>query len=125
MHFMEYYFASIILCKMKKWGACIYYKASTGSIYIKFNHWNLGYMRVADHNGRKRCRYRWILDIREENKDKFEIYTYKGIRRCIFGVNAVDRFISAFEKQAKENNIHVGDKQTYKEYLCQKKKKRK
>lgn len=41
----------------------VYHKALTGSVYIKFKDERIGSLRIADHPGRKKYKYRWNLCI--------------------------------------------------------------
>ena len=53
--------ATKLVKKLSKHGAWVYHKAATGSIYIKFGDPKLCSLRIADHNGRERYRYKWNL----------------------------------------------------------------
>lgn len=63
----------IILKELKELGAYIYHESTYGSVYIKFKKANIGSLRIADHNGRTKYRYRWSLRL-----DYTEKYTIEG-----------------------------------------------
>jgi hypothetical protein len=49
----------------------IYYSALTGSVYIKFDNPRLRSLRIGDHDGREKYRYKWNLryDINKSYKE--------------------------------------------------------
>lgn len=103
--------AKILLDKLSQWKPYIYHKALTGSIYIKFPHWGLGSLRVGDHKGRSKYRYRWIC--RVDWEDKMITDLYKGTPRTRFSPDKVDLFVDEFEKQAEERGIKPGDREAW------------
>lgn len=50
--------AETIIERLKAYGAYLYCQATTGSVYVKFPHWGLGSIRIGDHKGLERYRYR-------------------------------------------------------------------
>jgi hypothetical protein len=58
----------------------IFHKALTGSIYIKFKNENLRSLRIADHTGRKKYRYKWNLIIDGETREEKD----RGIARYYY-----------------------------------------
>lgn len=54
-------YANELLEKLKDLEPRIHAKAQTGSIYIKFADSKIGALRVGDHPGKPRLRYRWSL----------------------------------------------------------------
>lgn len=62
-------------------GAYIYKKAKSGSIYIKFANKDLGSLRIADHEGRSKYRYRWNL--RSDLKASYN-YRDRGVVRYYY-----------------------------------------
>ena len=69
----------------------IYYKAATGSIYIKFKDKRLLSLRIGDHRGREKYKYKWNL-----RKDINEICKYldRGTMRYVYPWNKVNIMIS-------------------------------
>lgn len=57
----------------------IYYKAATGSIYIKFKCSELGSIRISEHEGRKKYKYRWNLVLC--GKDEYYCQMDRGCKR--------------------------------------------
>lgn len=63
-------------------GAYIYHHATTGSTYVKFEDERIGSLRIADHPGRKRYRYRWNLIT--DGLDRPEKLNDRGINRWYY-----------------------------------------
>lgn len=53
--------ANELMEKLKDLEPRIHAKAQTGSIYIKFADSRIGALRIGDHPGKPRLRYRWSL----------------------------------------------------------------
>jgi len=79
----------------------IYHKAtSTNSIYIKFLDERIGSIRIGDHNGIGKYRYRWNLrrDLKEE-----KIEYDRGVVRHYYPFEQKDLMIEAIKKYHKIN----------------------
>jgi hypothetical protein len=109
--------AETLLEKLSKWGAYIYHEATTGSMYIKFPHWGLGSIRVGDHKGITKYRYRWRVRL-----DKPAGYHCNLMDRgtTVLEVSPVnlDLLIEQFEAAAAARSIQPGDTETWDEYLA-------
>lgn len=105
---------------LQKWGAYVYYEAKTGSVYVKFPHWGLGSIRIANHDGIPKYAYRWNLTLHREYQWRFE--DDRGVYRLYFGIERLDDFIREFESQAKDRNIKPGDIEAYEDYKGKKRK---
>ena len=101
----------LVVDRLKPWGAYIYYHAATGSVYVKFPHWGLGSVRLADHKGIAKYAYRWNFVATKESE--WKIITDRGIRRLFFGKNNFELFITTFESEAKSRGIKPGDEAEY------------
>ena len=105
-----------LLKLLDQWGAYVYHEAITStSIYIKFPHWGLGSIRIGDHRGRMKYRYRWMLRT-DGPPDTWSWDEDRGVRRLTFGVNEIRRFVREFEIQAADRGIKPGDKETWEEF---------
>lgn len=61
------------LKRLNSLGAYIYHESVGGSVYIKFRDERMGSIRIADHPGRKKYKYRWNLRVDiEESRVKFD-----------------------------------------------------
>jgi len=79
-----------ILRELKDLNPYIYHKALTGSIYVKFKDKRLRSVRIADHNGRAKYRYKWnIFKGYKEDSVKYD----KGVRRYFFSFGQFDKFL--------------------------------
>ena len=81
--------ANIILVECKNIGAYIYKKAMSGSIYIKFNK-KCGSLRVGDHKGREKYRYKWEIRIDKEGKS---VRLDRGVIRRVYGADSINKMI--------------------------------
>lgn len=52
-----------LIAKLHKEQAYIYHSATTGSVYIKFDDERLRSVRVADHPGRDKYKYKWNVRV--------------------------------------------------------------
>lgn len=50
-----------VLGELASLGAYLYYSAVTGSQYIKFKDPRVGSLRIGDHRGKEKYRYKWNL----------------------------------------------------------------
>lgn len=50
-----------VLKELKTLGAYQYYSAASGSQYVKFKDPRLGSVRIGDHRGKEKYRYKWNL----------------------------------------------------------------
>lgn len=81
--------------ELKGFGLKKYYVAQTGSTYLRFRDSRLRSVRVGDHDGREKYRYKWNL--RSDIPSSFE-RNDRTICRFYFTFNN----ISAFVKRVKE-----------------------
>jgi len=108
--------AKICLRKLRKWKPYIHAEAKTGSVYIKFPHWKLGSIRIADHKGIKLYKYRWNICTHLKANHFSEDYD-RGTIRIYVGIANLTRLFSLFEESAKQRNIKPGDEESYEERI--------
>lgn len=96
---------------------------TTSSTYIKLPHWALGSVRVGDHRGREKYRYRWELRL-DVPPDTWEEYEDRGVVRLRFGSGMLEEFVLEFEKQAAERGVERGARETWQDYLARRGKER-
>ena len=79
----------------------IYHTAQTGSIYIKFDAANIGSLRIGDHKGRDKYKYRWNLrtDIEESSIDSTNKH-----KRYYYPMDEIDDMTHHMENFAKKVN---------------------
>jgi hypothetical protein len=92
--------------RLSKWNAYIYHVALTGSVYIKFPHWKLGSIRIADHDGRQKYHYTWTI-----STDK----KWRPERSFLW--DSLEVFAQAFERHAERRGVKPGDTETWKERI--------
>ena len=82
----------VIALNKHKLGAYIYHKANTGSAYIRFENPNLCSVRIGDHDGIERYKYKFNLrrDLRTQGWQKED-----GVWRYYAGFNHIDKLIEA------------------------------
>lgn len=61
--------------------AHVFHKATTGSVYVRFDNANIGSVRIGDHDGREKYRYRFNLrqdltECKTENDNGIERYYF-------------------------------------------------
>ena len=76
---------SEIFEKLAEFKPYIYYSARTGSVYIKFENSGLRSLRVGDHDGKEKYRYKWNLRY-DINKSYSE--NDNGVMRHYFPANS-------------------------------------
>lgn len=54
-------FRRAVVKRLQVLGAYLFYSAGTGSQYVKFTDPRLGSLRIGDHGGREKYRYKWNL----------------------------------------------------------------
>lgn len=80
----------------------IYHKStSTSSIYIKFLDERIGSIRVGDHNGIEKYRYRWNL---RKDLNEIKLENDQGIVRHYYPFNQLDQMVADIKKY---HRIHV------------------
>lgn len=84
-----------VLIELKDLGAYIYCEATTGSIYIKFEDARLCSLRIGDHDGKEKYKYKWNL--RFDIKDSYETQD-GGVRRFYFPTTQISKFIARLRK---------------------------
>lgn len=83
--------------------AYIYHVAMTGSVYIRFKDRLLGSIRIGDHTGKEKYRYKF--NIRDDMK-KFSVKNDRGVRRFYFPMTDYGRntFIKILKKSVTARN---------------------
>lgn len=91
--------AELLISRLEAKGikAYIWHVATTGSIYIRFEEQRMSSVRIGDHDGREKYKYKWNLrsDIKKEFMQKED-----GIWRLYFPLNAVDSLLVKLEEHA-------------------------
>ncbi len=87
-----------VLEDLKPLGAYSYYSAATGSQYIKFEDPRLGSLRIGDHKGREKYRYKWNLMVGGERRT---VQTGK-ILRHFYPISDIDAMCSEIRKHSGE-----------------------
>ena len=83
----------LILEELKDLQPYVYHSAmSSNSIYIKFKDARLGSLRISDHCGIKKYKYKWNL--RSDQIEDFLLDTDEGRRRFYYSFNALTQFYS-------------------------------
>lgn len=72
-----------------------YHHSKWGSYYIKFEDTRLRSVRVGDHDGRERYRYKWNL---RSDLDKADIQMDKGCRRFYFPLSQIEGMANRIKK---------------------------
>ena len=68
----------------------IYHLANTGSCYYKFDDERLGNLRLADHSGKSKYKYRWNLRL---DLKKSETFKDKGKNRFYYTLADLPKMI--------------------------------
>ena len=104
-----------LMDRFDKWQPYLYHVALTGSAYIKFPHWGLGSIRVADHKGREKYRYRWNVDTRKSQWGTYKRFKDRGTLRVVCGGGMLQTLQEEFEFQAAQRGITPGTREEWKE----------
>ena len=74
------HYANKLVTKLNKRGlrAYVYYKARTGSVYVKFRDNYFGSIRIADHDGYDK--YSYMYNIREDIEKSYSEYDGTTLR---------------------------------------------
>lgn len=91
--------AEVVIARLAHRGAYISYRATTGSVYIKFTDERYGSMRVADHTGKKRYAFKWNVWVSDKRillreRDRHVIrrhYSQHHIDRLVRDIEAYRR----------------------------------
>lgn len=93
-----------ILINLRELGAKIHKRAKTGSIYIKFEDRTLGNLRIGDHDGREKYRYRWNIraDVDESYKETIGnrtryYYSFYDVHKCVEAIKEYARGAYLYE----------------------------
>lgn len=86
-----------LLKEFEPLGIYIYHVSTWDSVYIKFAHNELRSIRIGDHKGRQKYKYKWNIDL--EGKTRTE--TDDGIKRFYYTPEDVDLLINAIYERAK------------------------
>ena len=87
-----------VLCKLSNLGAWVYHRAATGSVYIKFADPKLCSLRMADHEGREKYRYKWNL---MENGLKSYKINDGNVCRRFYTLDDIDKMVRDINREAK------------------------
>jgi hypothetical protein len=103
--------ASKVVAHLIDWGAYFYHKAKTGSVYIKFPHWGLGSIRVADHNGKGKYTYRWR--VRTDKTGHIKRGVHRGVEFLEVSPDMMDHLVDEFESSAEKRGVRTGDEEVW------------
>lgn len=104
--------ADAVIVLLKEWGAYMYHEATTGSMYIKFPHWGLGSIRIGDHRGIGKYKYRWRVRT-DMDKNYSKMFQQEKTLVTEVGIDKIDFLIHEFQEQAKSRGIRPGDKESW------------
>lgn len=93
---------NIILRELSSLGAYVYHKSKYNSVYIKFNDPELRSLRIGDHEGRAKYRYKWNLRFDLDSKTLVD----NGVTRFyynIFDLTKMINHIKAYQAKIIEN----------------------
>lgn len=91
--------ASRVLQDLEHLGAYVYcYAKASSSVYIKFNDSRLRSLRIGDHPGRSRYRYKWNLRTDVETSRDID----GGVNRYYYHVADIDKLIDHIDNYAKK-----------------------
>ena len=78
-----------ILLDLKHLNPYIYHESKNDSIYIKFENENIRTIRLADHRGIEKYKYKWNLHICGIKREEFD----NGVKRFYYPVGLYKEFI--------------------------------
>jgi hypothetical protein len=84
-----------VLRRLKALGANLYHVSKYDSIYIRFRNKRLRSLRIADHNGREKYKYKWNLVLHGETRTEVDM----GISRNYYNIDDIDLLIEELERQ--------------------------
>jgi len=86
-----------LLDELEDLGIWIYHVSQHGSVYLKFEDESLRSIRVADHPGRQKYRYKWNLDLKDSKSKKVND---RGIVRNYYGIMDVESLVQDIRSAA-------------------------
>ncbi|QVW27873.1 hypothetical protein [Aeromonas phage BUCT552] len=69
--------------------------ARTGSVYLKFHQQGMGSLRISDHAGRSKYRFRWNLDMSRTGRT---VIDDDGVDRVFFGPDAYNQLLAELRR---------------------------
>lgn len=87
-----------ILKNLKEYKPYVYYSARTGSLYLKFEDSSLGSVRIGDHQGIEKYRYRWNIWVGQSGR--CETVRDRGVDRFHFSPDNLQDFADAVRRFA-------------------------
>lgn len=87
-----------IMINLADLGPYRYKKAASGSVYLKFKDPTLGSLRIGNHEGREKYRYRW--NIREDIKEGFTRTRENGRIQYFYTFYEVEKLVDAIRNYA-------------------------
>ena len=110
--------ANLIIEELKKYDFVIstYYSYSTSSIYIKLDYGVANGIRIADHKGKKKYKYRYNV-VNDLQKDYSEID--EGYERFYFRTTSIKDLVAKIvsDKQAKQYKYGLNNYNLYMERM--------
>ncbi|MFX0183878.1 MAG: hypothetical protein ACFE95_12410 [Candidatus Hodarchaeota archaeon] len=79
----------------------IYYRAKTGSVYIKFLDERIGSIRIGNHDGIGKYKYRWNL---RKDLSEVKVENDRGVVRYYYPLNQIDQMVTNIKRY---HRIHI------------------
>ena len=83
-----------LLRELKSISPYIYHVSRWNSVYLKFQDKRLGSVRIGDHSGREKYRYKWNIEIGGETRIEY----HDGVKRFYFADSNIPSFISRIKQ---------------------------
>ena len=114
----------IVLSELKPLGAYIFHKAKTDSVYVKFEDKRIGSLRIGDHDGREKYKYRWNLrsDMVTERviKDNHVRRFYFPINKTYTLCKAIKGYADAIKRGDEFTNNYMLDPELFNPIILEK-----
>lgn len=85
--------ADRVMKRLRGHGAYLYHAAMTGSHYVKFSDPRIGSLRIADHRGKDKYRYKWNLMHGAQRATDYDGH----VKREYYGFGDLEQFLHDFE----------------------------
>ncbi len=76
----------------------LYHVSRWNSVYLKFRDEGMKSIRIGDHTGREKYKYKWNLEIDGSRRIEFD----RGVERFYYGESDIDALIKEVQKYRKE-----------------------
>lgn len=89
-----------VMEELEEFGPYIYHEATTGSTYMKFNTDSLRSLRISNHEGRKKYKYKWNLYINDDHFDRR--ISDGGVIRYFYHIDDLDEMLKHMYNYARK-----------------------